>query len=144
MNNLWIDTSGWASLFIAKEPNHLLANQTLNQVLKQRQILKTSNYIVSELVALLHSPLRQPRSRIFEIVDAIKTVPYVQIVHIDSATDQIAWELCKKRSDKPWSLVDCTSFIIMQRKSIQAALTTDHHFEQAGFIRLLKSQKYPK
>ena len=139
MNNLLIDTSGWASLFITQEPNHSLANQVLNQALQQRQTLITSNYIISELVALLHSPLRQPRSRVFEIVDAIKTVPYVHIVHIDPTTDQIAWELCKQRSDKPWSLVDCTSFVLMQQQDIQTALTTDHHFEQAGFIRLLKS-----
>jgi uncharacterized protein len=138
MNHLFIDTSGWASLFITQEPNHLLANQALNQALQNRQILITTNYIISELVALLHSPLRQPRSRIFEVVDAIKTVPYVRIMHIDPPTDQAAWELCKNRSDKPWSLVDCSSFVIMQQLEITMALTTDHHFEQAGFIRLLK------
>ncbi|KAM3091166.1 type II toxin-antitoxin system VapC family toxin [Phormidesmis sp. 146-35] len=138
MNNLFIDTSGWASLFITQEPSHPLANQVLNQALQQRQTLITSNYIISELVALLHRPLRQPRSRIFEIIDAIKTVPYVQIIHLDQATDQTAWELCKSRPDKSWSLVDCSSFVLMQQFNIQQAFTTDHHFEQAGFIRLLR------
>ena len=133
-----MDTSGWASLFITQEPTHSLANRVLNQALQQRQTLITSNYIITELVALLHRPLRQPRARIFEIVDAIKTVPYVQIVHLDSATDQTAWELCKSRSDKSWSLVDCSSFVLMQQLNIQQAFTTDHHFEQAGFIRLLR------
>lgn len=98
----------------------------------------TSNYILSELVALLHSPLRQPRSQIFEIVDAIRKAAYIETIHIDRNIDESAWELCKQRADKPWSLVDCSSFVLMQRSGIQAALTTDHHFEQAGFIRLLK------
>ncbi|MEH1864901.1 MAG: hypothetical protein V7K69_07810 [Nostoc sp.] len=31
-------------------------------------------------------------------------------------------------------------FIVMQQLGIKEALTTDHHFEQAGFIRLLKSE----
>ncbi|MFM6058496.1 MAG: hypothetical protein ACKO1I_17670 [Microcystis aeruginosa] len=53
-------------------------------------------------------------------------------------TDTLAWTLCKSRIDKAWSLVDCTSFIVMQQMEIQEALTTDQHFEQAGFIRLLK------
>jgi uncharacterized protein len=87
---------------------------------------------------LLSSPLRISRPRIFEVVDAIKTVPYVQIAHIDVATDATAWKLCKDRPDKAWSLVDCTSFVVMQQLSIQEALTTDQHFEQAEFIRLLK------
>ena len=29
-------------------------------------------------------------------------------------------------------------FVVMARHSITEALTTDHHFEQAGFVRLLK------
>ena len=65
-------------------------------------------------------------------------MPYVQIIHIDKASDTKAWELCKARPDKAWSLVDCTSFVLMKQLKIQEALTTDQHFEQAGFIRLLK------
>jgi predicted nucleic acid-binding protein len=37
-----------------------------------------------------------------------------------------------------WSLVDCASFVVMRQQGIVEALTTDHHFEQAGFVRLLK------
>jgi len=54
------------------------------------------------------------------------------------ATDAAAWVLLKSRKDKFWSLVDATSFVVMQQLGIQESLTTDHHFEQAGFIRLLK------
>jgi predicted nucleic acid-binding protein len=28
--------------------------------------------------------------------------------------------------------------VLMTRRGIPEALTTDHHFEQAGFVRLLK------
>lgn len=138
MNKLFIDTSGWASLFVTQEPFHDRTSQLFNQAIQKRQPLITSNYILSELVAVLHSPLRQPRYRIFEIIDAIRKASYTETIHIDRDIDEAAWNLCKQRIDKPWSLVDCSSFVIMQRHEIQTALTTDHHFEQAGFIRLLK------
>lgn len=138
MNSLFIDTSGWASLFVTRESHHAQARQLFTQATQQNHALITSNYIISELVALLHSPLRQPRSQIFEIINAIRSAAYIQTIHIDTAIDQAAWELCQNRSDKPWSLVDCSSFIIMQQLNLQQALTTDHHFEQAGFLRLLK------
>lgn len=138
MNKLFIDTSGWASLFVTQELFHDRTSQLFNQAIQKRHALITSNYILSELVALLHSPLRQPRYRIFEIVDAIRKASYIETLHIDRDIDEAAWDLCKQRIDKSWSLVDCSSFIIMQRNEIQTALTTDHHFEQAGFIRLLK------
>jgi predicted nucleic acid-binding protein len=47
-------------------------------------------------------------------------------------------DLYEKRPDKSWSLTDCTSFVVMEREKISQALTADHHFEQAGFVVLLK------
>ncbi|MFS0516334.1 type II toxin-antitoxin system VapC family toxin [Nostoc sp. UIC 10607] len=100
----------------------------------------TTNYVVIELVVLLNSPLRVPRSQLFKYVEAVRTAPYINLIYIEPTIDSAAWELLKTREDKTWSLVDSTSFIVMQQLEIKEALTTDHHFEQAGFIRLLKSE----
>ena len=37
-----------------------------------------------------------------------------------------------------WSLVDCISFVVMEERRLGDALTTDRHFEQAGFKALLR------
>jgi predicted nucleic acid-binding protein len=47
-------------------------------------------------------------------------------------------DLYDARPDKEWSLTDCISFIVMQDHGTYEALTGDHHFEQAGFVALLK------
>jgi len=47
-------------------------------------------------------------------------------------------ELYTARTDKQWSRTDCISFVVMKQRSIQDALTGDHHYEQAGFTALLK------
>jgi uncharacterized protein len=46
--------------------------------------------------------------------------------------------LYQRRPDKDWSLTDCISFVVMERQQIRHALTGDHHFEQAGFVALLR------
>ena len=63
---------------------------------------------------------------------------WVSIVHVDFELDQQAWTLLNARPDQTWSLVDCASFVVMQRRGIIEALTSDRHFEQAGFVRMLK------
>ena len=87
---------------------------------------------------VLLNPLRVPRAQQIKTIETIKTSSWVEIVHIDSTLDKEAWQLLKNRPDKEWSLVDCSRFVLMQQRGTIEALTTDHHFEQAGFIRLLK------
>ncbi|MGL5924416.1 hypothetical protein [Chroococcidiopsis sp.] len=60
------------------------------------------------------SPLRIQRSVIVAFIEGLKASPYVEIIHIELATDEQAWRLLTRRQDKEWSLVDCSSFEIMQ------------------------------
>jgi uncharacterized protein len=91
-------------------------------------------------VALLTSPLYIPRPAIAAFIEGLKASPYVEIIHVDISPDAQAWQLFSQRLDKNWSLVDCASFVIMQHRGILEAFTTDHHFEQAGFVCPLKEQ----
>jgi predicted nucleic acid-binding protein len=136
-NSVFIDTSGWANLLIKTESDHQQAVEWFNQAREQKYLMVTSNYIILELVALLNSPLKVLRPQIFQYIDAIQSAPYLQMVRVDQQIENAAWELLKKRLDKNWSLVDATSFIIMQQLGITKAFTSDHHFDQAGFIRIL-------
>ena len=64
--------------------------------------------------------------------------PNVHIIPASHDLFQQGCELYFKRPDKNWSLTDCTSFVVMKEYGLTDALTTDHHFEQAGFTVLLK------
>ena len=138
MADFFADTSGFASLADPTQPFHTLAAQIYRTARNRNRKIVTTNYVVAELVALLTSPLRHSRPSVIASVDRVKASPYVEIIHVDPVLDDEAWQLMKSRPDKEWSLVDCASFALMTRRGITEALTTDHHFEQAGFVRLLK------
>jgi len=57
----------------------------------------------------------------------ITVVPVHDSLFIRSLT------LYENRPDKSWSLVDCISFTVMEDHNIRLAISTDHHYEQAGF-----------
>lgn len=138
MNEIFADTSGWANFFVRTEPWHIEAKNLMQQWHGRGTRLVTTNYVLLELVTLLTSPLRIPRLQQIKVIETIKTASWVEIVHVDSALDDAAWELLKERQDKTWSLVDCASFVIMRHRGVIEAFTADHHFEQAGFLRVLK------
>ncbi len=138
MAELFADTSGLGNLADPTQPFHTVAASLYRAARNQNRKVVTTNYVLAELVALLTSPLRFSRASIVAFIDDLKTSPYVEVVHMDAPQDDEAWQLLKSRPDKDWSLVDCASFAIMTRRGITEALTADHHFEQAGFVRLLK------
>jgi len=138
MAEVFADTSGWATFFVRTEPFHRIAESLMQQWQADGTRVVTTNYILAELVALLTRPLRIPRAQQVTTIETIRLASWVEVVYIDPTLDAEAWALFKARQDKEWSLVDCASFAIMQRRGITESLTTDHHFEQAGFVRLLK------
>jgi uncharacterized protein len=138
MPGTFVDTSGWGHLVDPTQAFHSQAAALYRQARQQGSRLVTTNYILTELVALLTSPVRVPRANVIEFISGLKSSPYVNIIHVDAQLDSQAWDLLVERPDKEWSLVDCASFVVMRQAGIVEALTTDHHFEQAGFVRLLK------
>ena len=134
----FIDTSGWANLFVRSERYHVEVKTWFARTEKSPGVMVTSNLVLLELITLFDSPLRLPRLQALEYITAIESASYVQVVRVDAKTERAAWQLLRDRVDKQWSLVDATSFLIMSSLEITAALTNDRHFEQAGFMRLLK------
>jgi predicted nucleic acid-binding protein len=64
-------------------------------------------------------------------------LPNLQIIPVSPTLLADGWTLYCQRLDKEWGLTDCTSFVVMTQAQITQAFTSDHHFEQAGFIKLL-------
>jgi predicted nucleic acid-binding protein len=131
------DTSGWVAWADAKEVFHARALVLFTEVWDQGGRLVTTSPVLAELTALFNR-LRMPKLRQIQFIDQLQADPSVEIVSADAALESAAWQLWRSRPDKDWTFVDCFSFVVMQRRHLGEALTSDHHFEQAGFIRLLK------
>ncbi len=134
--SLFVDTAGWADPILRNTPDHARMATLYRDVLASGRPLVTTNYVLSELAALLTTRARAPRAEILAYLRDIRTDPHVHVVPVDSALDEEAWDLLDQMLDKEWSLVDAASFVVMRRLGITEALTTDHHFSQAGFVRL--------
>jgi hypothetical protein len=72
-----------------------------------------------------------------QLLQTLEADPQLEIVPLSDRLYQKAFQLFCSRPDKEWGLIDCISFVVMQERGLTEALTTDKHFQQAGFRALL-------
>jgi predicted nucleic acid-binding protein len=127
-----LDTSGFLCLLQAHDERHASAVRLYRSA--SRHI--THNYVIAELVALAEAR-RVPRATALGLAARIVEDPKIQIVWVDRGLHRVALALLQDRMDKTYSLCDAVSFLVMRERGVLEALTTDHHFEQEGLVRLL-------
>lgn len=129
-----LDTSGLLCLHYQTEPFHSQAVKAYREAVTRT----THSYIISEYIALV-TARRLDRSSAIDFVIRLLDNPDIETVWIDESLHRSAIALLVVRKDKNYSLCDAVSFVLMRNFGIMNALTTDKHFEQEGFLRLLKA-----
>jgi predicted nucleic acid-binding protein len=130
---IFLDTSGILALV---SPHDRFHDAARDQFLAARRFL-THNYVLAELVPLARVR-RVPVTGMLDALASLLSGTGTTCVWLDRETHERAVVLLRKRPDKEYSLCDAVSFVLMREQSIAEALTTDQHFEQEGFVRLLK------
>lgn len=127
-----LDTSGLLMLIDQREPWHEAAHGHY----RAATALLTHSYVLAEFVPLCQTR-GVVRSMMLAYLRRLHRNPDIVIVWVDADLHDLALTLLEERHDKTYSLCDAVSFVVMQRRRLTDALTTDHHLEQAGFHRLL-------
>lgn len=129
-----LDISG---LFCAHHRGETQHNAAVS-LLRAAPVRLTHNYVLAEFVTLAQVR-RLDHAKALDFVTEIHANPLIDVVWVDALLHYAALELIRQQLDKTYSLCDAVSFIVMHERGITDALTTDRHFEQAGFHRLLQS-----
>lgn len=130
---LFVDTSGWISLFDKSDKYHVIASQKWHSLRKEPVDLLTSDYVFDETIT--HLMYRCGRPVALRFGRWALSTNYLTLLFVERDTWQLAWEMLQDYKDKEWAFTDCTSFVLMQQYRFWTAFTFDHHFEQAGFQR---------
>ena len=133
MKRAFLDTSYLLALLLRKDEHHGAALRCQEQYQGE---LVTTEYVLVEFHDALSQATLRPLA--VSVADWLLSDPSVAVVRASEELFDRGRELFRSRPDKDWGLTDCISFIVMQDQSLRDALTADHHFEQAGFVLLLK------
>ncbi len=138
MIEIFLDASYAIALSATTDRYHKLAEMLAMKIEAEGTRLVTTRAVVLEIGNAL-AKLRY-RSASVTLLKALEEDPSIEIIPLSEELYEKGWQLYRERVDKEWGLTDCISFIAMQEYGLTEALTTDRHFEQAGFKVLLRAK----
>src|SRR5687767_7781950 len=127
---LFLDTAFAIALSNVTDACHTQAQLLATEIQTQHARLVTTQAVLLEIGNSL-SKLRY-RAAAVRLLEAIEADPSVEVVSLSNELYTRGVELFRERPDKEWGVTDCISFVVMEERGITKALTTDHHFIQAG------------
>ena len=129
------DTSFWIALSHRPDQHHGPASAWSRHVVERNASILTTEAVLWEWMnALADSATRLMASEGYR---RCHQDPQIEVVPFAADTVAAAMRFYEARHDKNWSLTDCLSFLVMEQRQVPRALTTDHHFRQAGFEAVL-------
>jgi hypothetical protein len=131
MNNFFLDTAYAIALSAVTDQYHQKAEILSRQIETEAILLITTRAVILEIGNAL-AKLRY-RAAAIELLDSLEEDLNVEIIPLSEELYSQAIELYRQRPDKEWGITDCISFVVMQDYGVTDALTTDEHFNQAGF-----------
>lgn len=133
------DTSAFVALGNRDDSLHRSAVTISRDLARQQAHILTTDAVLIEVAnSFSRVALRSLARHIIDALHESTQIGSAYLVHVDEALWQRGWDLFTKRSDKEWGLTDCISIVVMQERGVVRAFTSDHHFEQAGLIRLMQ------
>ena len=132
MPSVFLDTAFAVALLNERDMYHERAEELAEEVTRERSAVVTTQAVLTEIGNWLAAP--DLRHSSVGYIEKLEEDPSVEIMPVGEKL----FKLYKERADKAWGLTDCISFVVMRDRGITDALTTDRHFEQAGFNALLR------
>lgn len=134
-NLILIDTAFVVALINTRDEYH-------QQALAWSYKVEAAPTIVTDavLMEIAANLARGYKKEAITVIEKLMASAQVRLIHVTPSLFDRGFALYKQHVDKTWSLVDCISFVVMRDENITEALTLDHHFEQAGFVALLREE----
>ena len=125
----FVDTSAFYAVLDADDRNHAQAQEQWCGLLEQDTTLVTTNYVLVETFALVQRRLGMGAVHAFEE----DVYPLLQVEWIGKELHEAGVAALLSAQRRQLSLVDCISFDVMRRYSLQHAFTFDDHFAEQRF-----------
>jgi len=132
------DTTAFVALGNRDDELHPAAIAVSQELAEANALILTTDAVLTEVANTFSRIALRPLARqVIEAFQASARMRAAQLVHVDTELWQRGWQFFLDRPDKDWSLTDCISFLVMRDRKVRRGFTSDHHFQQAGYEKLM-------
>jgi uncharacterized protein len=135
LTKVFVDTAAWIALLNVRDALHQQANDVMDKLVRLKTPLVITEFVLLEVADALCTPTS--RSQTVTFINSLRLLESVKIIPVSQKLLDEGWAFYSQRPDKGWGLTDCISFVVMTQEGITQAFTSDRHFQQAGFVKLL-------
>ena len=135
MNAVFADTSFFVAYLNARDEYHAEAKGWIRT---HAGGFITTPWVILEVANFFSGS--KAREDVGHFLSALLRDRRFEVLSADAQDLESGLSLYTSRPDKRWSLTDCISFNVLTALKLRRVLTSDHHFEQAGFETLLKAK----
>src|SRR4051794_22278843 len=114
METVFVDTVAWIALANKRDSLHETAQEIFENLWDNNSNFLTSEFVVLELGNALSSV--EIRLQTADFIQKLQFARSIEIVPAASQLFNAGLLLFRKRVDKDWGLIDCTSFVIMNER----------------------------
>ncbi len=135
--DVFADTSGLYALADHSDPARAKARKYAAARVTSGCRLILTDYVLDEACTLAKA--RAGSYAVLRLLQLVEASAGFRMEWVGPDRFEAAKGYFRKHADHGYSFTDCTSFVVMRELGLRDALTTDHHFSEAGFRVLLAS-----
>lgn len=135
-DKVFLDTAFVLALASPSDQYHGKAKELSRQIKKGGIALLTTRAILIEIGDAMAGQSRRKAGII--MLESLENDDNLEIFPNSEELYSKAFDLFAARPDNEWGMTDCISFVVMKEYDISETLTADVHFQQAGFVALMR------
>ncbi len=136
MKKVFVDTLYWLAIVRPRDSWQISAKKAKASI--GNVFMVSTDEVLTEFLNALSSGGDHIRKTAVKMVKKILDNPNIRVIPQSRNSFLKGLELYEQRADKGYSFTDCISMNVMANESITEVLTNDKHFEQEGYVVLIK------
>jgi predicted nucleic acid-binding protein len=135
LNAIFVDTGAWIGIAVARDQTHVRAAAYAKNLAQRATLLLTTNYVLAEAYTRIRYDDGHTKALAFDaLIREMIRRRQLSIGWVTPPIHEAALELFRRYSDHKFSLVDCASFVVAQRRKVREVFGFDQDFVAMGFV----------